>query len=395
MNTIFMDESGYTGPNLLDKTQPFFSLASLNYPEARCKELLTQFFGSVSSEIKHPHRGESRKMKESVLSFLKEISKNPLSIKIDIVHKEYMLVGKLIDFIYDPLLESADINIYDQGQNNQLAEMLFHRLRIIAGESFYEDLLKRFQNMMRRLDLKSYDQFYYPLYEANHQKALNESYQEELDVYLTPIKLAHIKLGYKGLIKDLREQRNLNIIHSTAPLDFGPTAILALMHEWRQELGNISNEITLIYDKSSAMAKFLPIWNALAAPTNPAETVAFANHTLKFPIGIKETLPEISESWAGLQLADIIARAANRWAKWHINQRNPKDVYGCALDEVVTTLHCYLIGPPPHFTTETPPPNFPNSNSNYITQVILKSKLEAIQRLEEAGAQFFYIYRPE
>ena len=96
-----------------------------------------------------------------------------------------------------------------------------------------------------------------------------------------------------------------------------------------------------------------------------------------------------------LQLADIVAGAANRWAKWHINQRNPKDVYGCALDEVVTTLHCYLIGPPPHFTTETPPPNFPNSNSNYITQVILKSKLEAIQRLEEAGAQFFYIYRPE
>jgi Protein of unknown function (DUF3800) len=395
MNSIFMDESGYTGPNLLDKTQPFFSLASLNYSESRCKELLTEFFGSVSSEIKHPHRGESREMKKSVLSFLKKISENPSSTKINIIHKEYMLVGKLVDFIYAPALESDGINIYDQGQNNQTAEMLFHRLRIIAGESFYEDLLKRFQNMMRKLDLKSYNAFYTPLFEADSQKVLDEGNQEELDVYLKCIKLAHIKVGYEGLIKDMRELRDLNIIHSTAPLDFGPTAITALMHEWRQEIGSISNEITLIYDKSSAMIKFLPIWNALAASTNPEETVTFANHTLKFPLGVKETKLELSENWAGLQLADIIAGAANRWAKWHVNQRNPKDKYGCDLDKVITTLRHYIIGPSPYFIHETPPPSFPDSNSNYLTQVIVKSKLEAIQRLKEMGAEFFYIYRPE
>lgn len=390
-----MDESGYTGPNLLDKTQPFFSLAALNYPETRCKELLAQFFGDGSAEIKHPHRGENRKMKESVLSFLEEISKDPLSVKINIVHKEYMLVGKLIDFIFDPLLQSDGINIYDQGQNNQIAEMLFHRLRVLAGESFYEDLLKRFQNMMRKLDLKSYNEFYSPLFEADNQKALDEGNQEEFDVYLKCIQLAHIKLGYEGLIKDVRELRNLNIIPSTAPLDLGLTAILALMHEWRQELGSILNEITLIYDKSSAMAKFLPIWNALAASTNSEETVTFANHMLKFPIGVKETVPGISDDWAGLQLADIIAGAANRWAKWHVNQRNSKDKYGCTLDAIIPTLRCYIIGPPPYFIHKTPPPRFPNSNSDYMTQVIVKSKLEAMQRLREMGAEFFSIYRPE
>lgn len=134
----------------------------------------------------------------------------------------------------------------------------------------------------------------------------------------------------------------MNIIPSSAPLDLGLTAILALM-----------------YDKSSAVSKFLPIWSALAASTNPDEAVNFANHTLKFPIGVKETVPGISDKWAGLQLADIIAGAANRWAKWHVNQR------------------------------------FSNSNSGSMTQVIVKSKLEAIRRLREIGAEFFCIYRPE
>jgi hypothetical protein len=306
-----------------------------------------------------------------------------------------MLVGKLIDFIYAPLLQSDGINIYDQGEHNQIAEMLFHRLRFLVGETFYEDLLIRFQNMMRKLDLKSYNEFFSPLFEAENQKALDERNQEELDVYLTCIKMAHMRLGYEGLIKDLRELRNLNIIPSRAPLDLGLTAILALMHEWRQELGSISNEITLIYDKSSAMAKFLPIWNTLAASTNPEETVTFANHTLKFPIEVKETIPGISDEWAGLQLADIIAGAANRWAKWHVNHRNSKDKYGCTLDEIIPTLRCYIIGPPPYFTHKTPFPGFPNSNSDYMTQVIVKSKLEAMQRLREMGAELFYIHRSE
>jgi hypothetical protein len=49
LSTIFVDECGYTGQNLLDAVQPIFALASLNLSELDCIDLKNNFFGRVKS----------------------------------------------------------------------------------------------------------------------------------------------------------------------------------------------------------------------------------------------------------------------------------------------------------------------------------------------------------
>ena len=41
-NQIYIDESGYTGNNLLDKTQKYFILASINISEVSAKDIIIQ-----------------------------------------------------------------------------------------------------------------------------------------------------------------------------------------------------------------------------------------------------------------------------------------------------------------------------------------------------------------
>lgn len=50
MNTVFLDESGYTGTSLLDPEQPIFALVSHNYSEAESQEIKGRFFSAIKAD---------------------------------------------------------------------------------------------------------------------------------------------------------------------------------------------------------------------------------------------------------------------------------------------------------------------------------------------------------
>ncbi len=393
MTTIFMDESGYTGPDLLSLDQPIFTLASLNYTEAGCQKLLEDFFGAISAtDLKHPRKSRAKEQ-NATIDLLSELSKKPELIKIDIIHKEYMLVGKLVDFIIEPVISKEGFNIYSKGENNYITNGLYNRLPIIAGQTFYADLLKRFQKMMRSLDQASYDQFFLPLFEEDNQRAVAENFQEELDFYLSLIKKCHLEFGF-DIIKELKQYIALKLILRDWILDVSFTSVLHMMSEWRRE---VSDSTTLIYDESTLMARSLPILNMLVDPTNRPATVGYGNTKIEFPIGIQQPSLGKSENQAGIKIAGLVAGAAAKWSKWHFNGKDSKDQYESTLDTTMSAFRCFIIGPlsdlkPVKFDTadlESP------SDPHYIIDTLVAKKLQALRNLQNAGAQFFYKVDPK
>ena len=90
--TVFCDESGYTGSNLLNLDQPVFVLATLMAPE--CRELKDQFFRAVSAdELKHSKLSGNLSQQKQILSFLGHLSANPEMVNLGVTHKRYALVG--------------------------------------------------------------------------------------------------------------------------------------------------------------------------------------------------------------------------------------------------------------------------------------------------------------
>ena len=54
MMTIFSDKSGYTGPNLTNKDQPYFVLATISFQEHEANEIRDSFSSPVRArELKH------------------------------------------------------------------------------------------------------------------------------------------------------------------------------------------------------------------------------------------------------------------------------------------------------------------------------------------------------
>jgi len=318
MPTIFLDESGFTGQDLLNSEQPVFTIATLNYPETTCQQLKANFFNNVRSvELKHSSLRKSPRQQRMVLAFLKELSRNNESVKISLVHKRYALTAKLVDLVVEPAAREDGINLYEDGAAPAFANLLYYVLPTIGGEDFYEDLLQRFQNMLRALDRESYNRFFQPLFE--------EKYPAEIDQLLGAFRACHLNIGYDLLID----------LASTSPLDVGLTSTLGLMMKWRAQL---SDHITLIHDDSSRMANDEHIWKALVDPNVPAFVFGDDQHRWVFPNVIEETLLESSRDWNGLQLADVLAGATTHWVKWIIKGKNLEDEYARNLDAVVPLL---------------------------------------------------------
>jgi hypothetical protein len=332
MSTIFLDECGYTGQNLLDLDQPIFTLASLNLSETDCQELKNTFFSNVqSTEIKYSYLSrESRpnyRQREMILGFLRELSQNPDSVKFSLAYKQFVLVTKIVEMLIEPVCYENGIDLYDRGGNIGFANLLFYTLPVFGGVDFFNTLLKNFQDMMRLRTKESYQTFFNQVFTKNASK--------ELDGILNFFRESHLQFGYELL--ETKDHLNITV-----------TCTLALMNFWRQE---IDDDIILIHDNSSAMAKERAIWDAIVDPNLPSIKVGYDRRKMQFPIRVVRTCPEDSKNWAGLQLADILAGAFTRHARWLTEGENIDDKFGKSITEIIgDAFPCFLIAPEPKVT---------------------------------------------
>ncbi|MEI3652429.1 MAG: DUF3800 domain-containing protein [Dolichospermum lemmermannii FEM_B0920] len=304
MPTIFLDECGYTGSNLLDLEQPIFSLASLNCSEETCKEIKQRFFSKVQAEeLKYTKLSKLSSQQKMLLNFFHELAKNPELVKFSIAHKQYVLVTKMVDIIVEPAAYKDGIDLYDKGGTIGLSNLLYYVLPTIGGIDFFERLLKRFQDMMKYRTPKSYQDFFELIIQANYPESLNGV-------------MAFFIAGYINVGTEiLNDPDNLNIT---------VTCTLSLMSDWRK---NISEEITLFHDSSSEMAKNRDIWDALVNPNLLPIELGYDCRKFSLPIGVKETCPKNSKDWAGLQLADLLAGGVTQYFKWLNEGQNPENQF--------------------------------------------------------------------
>src|SRR4051812_12885129 len=100
---LFLDEAGYTGPDLVNLDQPVFVLASTVLTDAAAQELVAASFRNQDDgrELKHSRLSRTRKWRAEVLDFFRRVPKDQITFFG--VHKEFVLLAYLIDFWLEPM----------------------------------------------------------------------------------------------------------------------------------------------------------------------------------------------------------------------------------------------------------------------------------------------------
>lgn len=356
--TIFIDESGYTGEDLFNSEQRFFSLASLNISEEKCIFLKDKYFGAINaSELKHTNILKSLKQQKMVINFLQELAEYPEVVRFSVSHKRYVLITKMVDNLIEPLMYKDGIDLYDQGGNIGFSNVIYYMYQSHLSDNDFDKMLKNFQLMMRERTKISYERFF---------NSFNYSISDKLNELNDIFKYWYIKKKPENVWSI--PKNNLNIAF---------TCTLKMIADW-SDLSK--QQHTLIHDDSSNMSKEKKLWEYLVGSTIPSAIVGYDTRTMKFPLQLKETYFCNSKDWAGLQLADILAGSINHVFKWIYNKDldefYPKEVF----EIVNNTFNMHLIVPSQNVTPEelgTVGPNYEDPNKFFgqlHTEYINKEK---------------------
>lgn len=146
---IYIDESGHTGPDFLNKDQPIFVLAASwmdNSDYEELKELL--FKKSTADEIKYSIF-KRRANKVAYVKLATFLSKNKDKFCAYVVDKKSILIEKFVFDCIEPFFAQQNIDISEKGGIRCYANMLNFILPFYMGEDWYLKLLQLFQTFIR------------------------------------------------------------------------------------------------------------------------------------------------------------------------------------------------------------------------------------------------------
>ncbi len=319
METIYADECGYTGSNLLDIDQPVFVWATMKLTEENADELKREFFsGFKGPELKHSILTRRECHRTRVLKFLEHLSERQDQINFAYVHKEFALTAKMVDWIIEPSFHEAGISIYKGGLNIALANLTYTIVRSLGGREFLREILVCFEQLMRSPSVDTLAEYCASLHTQNAP--------EPLEYVLDMFRLATRHLGVKliGLL-------------DPSCLEIASTVALVVMGQWAREN---DGPFRLIQDDSSEMAKNKAIWDTIVHPAVPETMVGWDRRTMQYPLRVQETVLADSKQHSGLQLADVLAGAIARSTRAGASSAVRNDKYAQQIIDVIGEWVC-------------------------------------------------------
>jgi hypothetical protein len=194
MLTFYMDESGFTGEDLLSSRQLFFTHVSTVLSDEECAAHRAEFFGHTQApEIKHKNLSKHPAGRRAIIEFLSSIQARKDGFTVWVVHKEFTLLTYLIDLWVEPLALRDGLDLYRDGCALAMCNVAYYCLRAFKGEQFLRGHLERFQRMMIRRTREDFHAFFAAI-ERDYHRA-----DERTQEILGPILLAGIKFGYSRL----------------------------------------------------------------------------------------------------------------------------------------------------------------------------------------------------
>lgn len=155
---IAFDESGNTGSRLLDKDQPIFILNSVNLTLEEANEL-SDFIKTPASELKFNRLKKYSKYHGQ----LKELLNSPLiskdTVSMTVFHKEYSVFVHTVDRLIEPVLYREGIDIYQDGLNIALTNLLFYCTPTFCGEDLFTSYKHQFIDLFHKRDTSSIEKF--------------------------------------------------------------------------------------------------------------------------------------------------------------------------------------------------------------------------------------------
>lgn len=323
MQTIYFDESGYTGGDLVSIEQPTFVLASLLLSESEAMGLKERFFQRVNaSELKFSNIRRSPRQLDAAVNFLTDmVLNNPDKMRIGIAHKLFVGITKIADCVVENLYYEGGINFYQNGHNIAFCNALFFQTERLGKTRELVQLFSTYYNSRSRTDFLSFENYVRGLSE---QDDLIRDFSEQIAAALTILGQDYFDAQPKG------------------GLGFQGTMAVQLAGEWSHFLGERFN---ILYDTSRAISEYRGMLLELSGPQAPVGIHGRDRRTMMLPLKINEMTPVDSRQYVGVQLCDVLAGLMRMVTDECVMMHNSECNMTERLNDVLQELDCFPLWP--------------------------------------------------
>lgn len=149
MERFCVDESGYTGFDLLNAEQQFQGASAICISEEEAQKVIRHFFPKLqANELKYRALARRPGNLERLLDMQRHVLQNHKCVTY-IAHKRFLLTLMFIDYAVEPNYYAQGYNLYQDGGNYALGSLLFFTGVPLFGPG-YEKVLANFQSAMKQ-----------------------------------------------------------------------------------------------------------------------------------------------------------------------------------------------------------------------------------------------------
>ena len=285
--TIYLDESGFTGNNLSDINQPIFVYGSVAISSEHADHLHSDVisrFKINSPELKGMNLVKHKSGREAISWLLNEIAQYS---HITVVDKRYALAGKFFEYVFEPVLSHNNSLFYARDFHKFIATLLYIHLQV--KDVHTSKMLDDFEQLMRGL-------------QTNQVDSMLSSWRSlPISGYMGAV----LTFAYMNQTRIKHEIELLQEMHETYNwiLELSGSSVHWLLASWGEKFESLD----VYCDESKPIKAAMHLFNAMIGRTDKAYVPFFGNHpsivyNLNGPIKLVD-----SKDYPGVQIADILS----------------------------------------------------------------------------------------
>jgi hypothetical protein len=291
MECFRIDESGYTGFDLLNAEQPFQGATAIAISDDDAARLIKQHFPKLqATELKYSSLTRRASNHPRLLALQRDVLAGYKCVTY-VCDKRFLLLLMFLDYAVEPFYFERGLNFYEDGQNYSLASLLYTAGPTLFGRAPFDALQTAFQRAVKEKSTESLAALVDAARKTNWQQ-LPEALGP-LAQYAAPECLSAIATS--GVSTDAAFVVLQSLISRMEEMASGPYAVE--------------------HDRSKNLLTYHDLLQRYINHREEVEFRASEIARIKFPLKLKSVTQVDSKSSPAVQLADVLIGAAIEAAK--------------------------------------------------------------------------------
>ena len=145
MECFRIDESGYTGYDLLNHDQRFQGATAIAITDEDAARLIKEHFPKLqATELKYRALSRRSANRSRLLALQRDLLSDYKSVTY-VCDKRFLLLLMFLDYAVEPYYYERGCNFYEDGQNYAMASLLYYAGPTLLGKEAFDALLAAFQ----------------------------------------------------------------------------------------------------------------------------------------------------------------------------------------------------------------------------------------------------------